>query len=166
MTAITLTSEERRALQQLAQTTRDTRVLKRAQALLWLAGDETVTSVAQRLLVSRQTVDSWIAGYHQRAGEPPLERLADRPRSRPGQGRMWKAARDLVQAVMDKPPGDYSYAVPRWTTPLLQDDLRKQGLTISTRSIRSLLRARGYRATRPRDRLARRSPTWRQAKGG
>jgi transposase len=166
MAAITLTTEERSALQQLAQTTRDTRVLKRAQALLWLVGGESVTSVAQRLVVSRQTVYSWIAVYHQRADEPLLKRLADRPRSRPGQGRVWKAARELVQAVLDKPPRDYSYDVPLWTTPLLQDYLHTQGLTISTRYIRRLLHALGYRAKRPRYRLVRRSPTWRQAKGG
>jgi hypothetical protein len=121
MAAITLTTEERSALQQLAQTTRDTRVLKRAQALLWLVGGESVTSVAQRLVVSRQTVYSWVAVDYQRAGEPLRGRLADRPRSRPGQGRVWKAARELVQAVIDKPPRDYSYDVPLWNTPLLQD---------------------------------------------
>jgi transposase len=166
MANITLTADERTALQQLVQTTRSPRVLKRAQALLWLAADEPLTVVARRLFVSRQTIYNWIAMYQHRADQPLVNRLADRQRSRPGQGHKWMAARELVQAVIDQQPSLYGYDVPLWTTPLLQDYLRAQGVPISTRYIRRLLRALNYRAKRPRYRLARRSPTWRQAKGG
>ena len=166
MANITLTTQERTALQQLVQTTRNTRTLKRAQALLWLEAAEPLTTVARRLFVSRQTIYTWIARYQQRADEPLVNRLADRQRSRPGQGRIWTAARDLIQAVIDQPPSQFGYDVPLWTTPLLQDYLHLQGVTISTRYIRRLLRALDYRAKRPRYRLARRSATWRQAKGG
>jgi transposase len=166
MAKLALTSDERDALQHLIQTTRDTRVLKRAQALLWLDADEPPSAVARRLLVSRQTIYSWSAMYQTRAGEPLDRRLADRTRSHSGQGRTWTAARHLIQNVIDQPPSTYGYDVPLWTTPLLQDYLKAKGVTTSTRYIRSILRALDYRAKRPRYRLARRSPTWRQAKGG
>lgn len=166
MAELSLTSDERTALERLTQTTRDTRVLKRAQALLWLDADEPLSTVARRLLISRQTIYSWIAMYQARANEPLVTRLADRSRSRPGQGRTWLAARTLIQSVIDQPPSSYGYDVPLWTTPLLQDFLKAEGVTTSTRYIRSILRALSYRAKRPRYRLARRSPTWRQAKGG
>lgn len=166
MAEFSLTSDERTALERLIQTTRDTRVLKRAQALLWLDADEPLSAVTRRLLVSRQTIYNWIAMYQARAGEPLVTRLADRMRSRAGQGRTWLAARKLIQSVIDQPPNSYGYDVPLWTTPLLQDYLKAEGVTTSTRYIRSILRALDYRAKRPRYRLARRSPTWRQAKGG
>ena len=141
MAEFSLTSNERMALQRLMQTTRDTHVLKRAQALLWLDGDEPRSAVARRLLVSRQTIYSWIAMYQNRAGEELEPRLADRPRSRPGHGRTWIAARTLIQNVIDQPPNTYGYDVPLWTTPLLPDYLNSQGVSTSTRSIRSILRA-------------------------
>jgi transposase len=166
MANITLSAQERTALQQLVQATRSPRVLKRAQALLWLEAGEPLTAVARRLFVSRQTIYSWIGMYQHRTDIPLADRLADRQRWRPGQGRIWMAARDLLQAVIDQQPSLYGYDVPLWTTPLLQDYLRAQGVTISTRYIRRLLRALDYRAKRPRYRLSRRSRTWRQAKGG
>jgi hypothetical protein len=126
MANITLTAQQRTALHLLGQTTRDTRVLKRTQALLWLDAGEPLTAVARRLFVSRQTIYSWIARYQCRADEPLIDRLADRPRSRAGQGRIWMAARDRIQAVIDKPPSQFGYDVPLWTTPLLQDELRTQ----------------------------------------
>jgi transposase len=141
MATITLTADERTARQQLVQTTRAPRGLKRAQALRWLAAGAPLPGVARRLFVSRPTIYPWSAMYQHRADQPRVNRLADRQRSRPGQGRTWRAARDLVQAVIDHQPSLSGYAGPRWTTPLLQDYLRAQGLPISTRYIRRLLRA-------------------------
>jgi transposase len=166
MARITLSAAERSTLETLIQTTRDARVLKRAQAFVWLDAGEPVTAVARRLRVSRQTIYTWLARYQQLDNQPLAQRLADQTRSRAGQGRMWVAARDLVQAVIDKPPSQYGYDVPLWTTPLLQDYLSGKGVSISTRYIRRLLRALDYRAKRPRYRLARRSATWRQATRG
>lgn len=121
MTELTLTSDNRTALERLPQATRNVRVLKRAQALLWLDADEPLSAVAHRLLVSRQTISSWIAMYQAHAGDPLDTRLADRSRGRLGQGRTWRAARTLVQSVIDQPPNTYGDDVPLWTTPLLQD---------------------------------------------
>lgn len=166
MAAVPLTSDERAALERFTQTTRDTRTLKRAQALLWLDAGESVTAVAPRLLVSRQTIYSWLTMYTSRTDEPLTQRLSDRPRHHPGQGRLWTTARTLIAAVIDQSPRDYGDDVPLWSTPLLQDYLRHAGVSISTRYIRSILRAVRYRYKRPRYRLIRRSPTWRHAKGG
>lgn len=155
---------DRSALERFAATTHDARALKRAQALLWLLDGETVSAVARRLRVPRQTIYNWRAMYQARTTEPLAQRLTDRPRQRPGERGTGAQAR-IVQ-VIDHPPTGFGYDVPIWTTPLLQDYLAGVGITISTRQIRRILRALHYRYKRPRYRLARRSPTWRQAKGG
>ena len=98
---IALTTQECTALQQLVQSTCSPRVLKRAQALLWLEAGEPLTAVARRLLLRRQTIYDWIAMYQQRADQLLTVRLANRQRSRLGQGRIWMAARNLVQVVID-----------------------------------------------------------------
>lgn len=166
MTPFHLTPSARAELTRFMHTTHDTRALKRAQALVWLDAGETVTAVAHRLLISRQTVYSWMAMYTQRHDEPLAQRLADRPRKRPGQGPVWVAARTAIAAVIDQSPRTYGYDVPLWSTPLLQAYLQRQGVRTSTRYIRRILRALRYCHKRPRYRLARQSPTWRQAKGG
>jgi len=164
MSVTLLSPDDRTALERCAATTRDVRALKRAQALLWLLDGETVSAVARRLRVPRQTIYNWCAMYQARATEPFAQRLTDRPRQRPGE--RGTGAQAHIAQVIDQPPGAFGYDVPIWTTPLLQDYLAGLGITISTRQIRRILRALQYRYKRPRYRLARRSPTWRQAKGG
>jgi transposase-like protein len=61
MPLVCLTEAERRELQRTARTTRDARVLRRAQALLDLDRGESVEQVVQRYQVSRSTVYNWVA---------------------------------------------------------------------------------------------------------
>jgi Homeodomain-like domain len=56
MTLITLSPQEREGLEVLAVRTSSAQELRRAQALLWLDTGESVTEVAARLRVTRQTL--------------------------------------------------------------------------------------------------------------
>jgi DNA-binding CsgD family transcriptional regulator len=54
--AFTLTRFERNSLERFVRATSDGRLLRRAEALLWLQEQASVTEIARRLRVSRQTV--------------------------------------------------------------------------------------------------------------
>jgi transposase len=63
-------------------------------------------------------------------------------------------------------PADFGYRHTSWTTELLIEQLGREGITASDSTVRRALHEAGYRWKRPRFVLSRRSPTWRQAKGG
>jgi transposase len=72
----------------------------------------------------------------------------------------------LVTVLETKPPTQ-SYRAAQWTPPLLCQYVRAhQALAVSEVTVRRCLHRLGYRWTRPRHVLARRSRYWRQAKGG
>jgi transposase len=166
MAIIKLSPAARRSLEQIVRKTNNAKQLKRAQGLLALDDDEPVTKVAQRAGVSRQTVYDWVRRFQEREEEPIAQRLLDRPRSgRPPTKR--EAATVLIERVMGTDPRTYGYRALAWTTPLLQEQLRREaGLEVGEQTIRRSLHQLGYRWKRPRYVLSRRSPTWRQAKGG
>jgi len=163
---VDLSTRERQELKEIVKRSRAVRVVKRAQALLWLAEGESARSVARRLGVSHQTVYNWVAMFAKRRGEPMEGRLRDRPRSgRPPKKR--QAVVEVIEEVMERDPREMGYASPVWTTPLLRHYCRRtKGVEVSGRTIRRALRGQGYRYKRPRYVLVRRSPSWRQAKGG
>ena len=163
MRGFRLTAPQRHALRQLAQTSPDSREVCRALALLDLARGESVTGVAGRYRVSRETVYQWAARLGSAAW--PGDRLRDAPSSgRPP--RVGAAAEALLRAALPTDPRRYGYRHPAWTMPLLQHHLRRQGIAASGTTIRRALRRLGYRWKRPRFVLSRRDAHWRQAKGG
>ncbi len=158
-----LTAPQRGALRRLAKASPDTREVRRALALLDLADGESVTDVACRYGVSRETVYQWAT----RLGKArlPGDRLRDAPRGgRPP--RTGAAAEQLLREALPTDPRRHGYRHPAWTTPLLQHHLRQHGVEASRATIRRALRRLGYRWKRPRFVLSRRDPHWRQAKGG
>ena len=66
MPPIRFAEAERRTLRQIARTTGDARVLRRAQVLLDLDRGDSVERVAQRYQVCRSTVYNWVARYGER----------------------------------------------------------------------------------------------------
>jgi transposase len=160
-----LTTQQRRTLQRLVHGTREALLLRRAQALLWCDDGESTTDIAGRLGVSRQTVHNWITGFTTRSG-PVSERLADaarsgRPATAPG------VIDPLIAALIDGDPRDWGYAATAWTAPLLQKHLAEHHQkVVSVISVRRAIHRMRRRWKRPRYRLALRSATWRQAKGG
>jgi transposase len=160
-----LTTKERITLQQLARVTREARLLRRCQALLWRAEGNGITTIAERIAVSRQTVHNWLTRFHTRSGTV-AERLADAERSgRPAtsQGVIDPVIADLI----DGDPRELGYAATAWTAPLLQKRLAEEHkLMVSVISVRRAIHRLRRRWKRPRYRLALRPATWRQAKGG
>src|SRR3954469_16328474 len=72
---------ERAALERVVNTSGDARLLRRAQALLWRQEGVSVSGMARRQRVSRQTVHNWVARFQARAGPSLAERLSDGERT-------------------------------------------------------------------------------------
>jgi transposase len=155
-----------KVLQQIARSGDKAREVRRAQALLWLNQGESVQKVAQRLGINRRTVYHWIEQYSFRRAEPVRERLKDRSHTgRPPKKR--EVAVKVLQRLLPKDPRRYGYRSMVWTVPrLCQEVWKKTGVEVSQRTVRRTLRRVRYRYKRPRYVLARRSPYWRQSKGG
>jgi transposase len=160
-----LTPTEQALVQRLAASTDQARLLRRAQALSWLARGDAPCDVADRLGVSRQTLYNWAARFRHRRGLDPEARLGDGPRrGRPPTAR--GVIDPLLLAVIDGDPRAWGYHATAWTAPLLRLYLHgRHGLRVSPDSVRDALDRLGFRWKRPRHALARRSATWRQAKG-
>jgi transposase len=161
-----LSSKDRRELDRLTRDTADPRALRRAQALRWLEEEESVAEIAERVQVSRQTLYNWGARLHTRDGRDLGAILRDASRS--GRPPTVQGIIDpVIDAVIDEDPRDFGYQATVWTAPLLRPHLRAVYQIVASRPSVSLALARlRVHGKRPRHTLARRSPTWRQAKGG
>jgi transposase len=95
-----------------------------------------------------------------------LERIrAGQHSGRPAQ--QLKRARRVIEQVWPRDPRRYGFRALVWTVPMLRCVIQRrtrQGISLAT--VRRALRSLRYRYKRPRLVLARRSATWRQAKGG
>lgn len=161
-----LSSQEYQQLVAVAQTTHDPRQLHRAQAILWLTDGDTVEEIASRLLTTPRTVFRWLRRFQARRALDIPARLADGPRS--GRPPTVQGIIDpLILAVLADDPRHYGYHATVWTALLLRQYLwDHHHLQASRRSVGLALARLGMAWKRPRYDLARRSPTWRQAKGG
>lgn len=142
------------------------RVLRRAQALLWLANGESVESVAARLSVVRQTVYNWRQEFICRSDEPLRQRLQDearsgRPATKPALALYW------IPQLLASNPQEFGYRARSWTSGLLCKQIEKHSHeTAGLDTVRRALHQLRFRFKRPRYVLARRAPNWRQSKGG
>jgi transposase len=166
MNPFRLTARQCSQLRQLAASTDQARILRRAQALLWLAHGDSPAAVVERLDVSRQTLYNWAYRFQDRTDLDLLKRLADGPR--PGRPRTAHGIIDpLLDQVIEDDPRPWGYRATVWTAPLLRRYLQERhGVVVSCQSVRLALDRLGVRWKRPRHRLALRPATWRQAKGG
>ena len=166
MTLIVLDPQTRALLEALAAHTHQAKELRRALALLWLDRGESLATVAQRLYVTRQTVSNWGKTFHERRSLPLPERLADGLRS--GRPRRIQALIEpRLRVVLAQDPRALGSPSTVWTAPLLTHYLRDAyALRVSRQSVSLALAHLDVRWKRPRYRLAHRSATWRQAKGG
>ena len=166
MREIQLSRKDRRRLEELITHMHDARPVRRAYALLWLDEGVSMTAVAQRLGICRQSVYNWVSRFFQPQLRTLKARLTDAPR--PGRPCTAKGIIDpLLAPVLDTDPRDLGYGSTVWTAPLLVRYLREQpqvGVSVDSGSL-AIARLR-FRWKRPRHQLVRRLPTWRQAKGG
>ncbi len=166
MNLLTLSVSERRALEKKIQHIKDVKILKRAQALLWLADDMPVPEIAQRLGVTRRTIYVWVSLYKNRCNNSFIGRLQDCPKTGRPPRKSAFILRELPH-LLDESPRQHGYYYANWTSSLLKQALQcEYGLAVSTRTIRRCLKDLSYVWKRPTYALARQSPTWRQQKGG
>lgn len=166
MTPRGLRARERQGLEAILHHPCDASSLRRAQALLWLDRGESVQEVATRLQLSRQVIYNWVRRFDLRAALPVAARVADG--LRPGRPRTVTGVIDpVLEVVLEQDPHDWGYTHGVWTASLLQQHLAEvHQLYVSRPSVSLALVRLRIRWKRPRHHLARRSPTWRQAKGG
>jgi transposase len=166
MTLITLSVQERGALEALAVRTSQAHELRRAHALLWLDSGEGVAAVAARLRVTRQTIYNWVKRFQRHPEHDLPGRLAVAPRS--GRPRTAHGIIDpLILEVIERDPRELGYRSTIWTAPLLTYYLEERHhLSVSRKSVSLAIARLKLRWKRPRHVLARRPASWRQAKGG
>jgi transposase len=165
MPTLTLTPRERAELERLARSTRDASQLRRVAALLALADGQPATTVARAQRVGRSTLYEWVGrfeGYRRRDLH-----AATTNRTAPGRaGDLRDQVRGRVAELLEQSPGGFGFRHSSWTTGLLIEQLRRDGVAASDSTVRRAVHEAGYRWKRPRFVLSRRAPTWRQAKGG
>lgn len=166
MALFQLTSRAYALLREVARSSTNAREVRRAQALLWLHENYLAQAVADRLGMSRQTVQRWKRQYQERVQDPVQARLQEGQHT----GRVphqLKLARKEIERVWRGDPRRYGFRARNWTVPMLRCLIHRHTTTWVGRStVRRALRSLRYRYKRPRLTLARRSPTWRQEKGG
>ena len=161
-----LSTEEKAALESVVTAGKEVGQFRRAQALLWLEEGRSIQDVAHLLRVSRRTIYNWIRQFRTDKNVSPILRLTDDPRS--GRPRTARGIIDpLIDLIIDSDPRDSGYSSSVWTSDLLVRYLSDTyGLGVSPRSVSYALERLSIRWKVPRYDLVRRSPKWRQAKGG
>jgi transposase len=164
--SLSLSPKEYQRLVEVVHTPHDSRQLHRAQALLWLHEGDTVEEVATRLCTTPRTVFRWIRRFHARQALELPARLADGPRS--GRPKTVHGIIDtLIHDVIEGDPRQLGYHSTGWTAPLVSQYLRDvHHIQTSRRRVGLAIARLGLAWKRPRYDVARRAPTWRQAKGG
>jgi len=166
MSPFTLSLSERRALKKQIRETKDVKVLKRAQAFLWLSEGVSIHEISQRFAVSRQTIYDWVSAYQHRCNESFGSRLRDRPKPGCPPSKSTIVLRELA-TLLSQSPRQHGYHHAEWTASLLGNVLKQEyDVDISTKTIRRCLTQLHYVWKRPGYALARESPTWAQEKGG
>jgi transposase len=161
-----LSSTDYQNLVAVAHAAHDARQRHRAQALRWLHEGDPVDAVAPRLCVTPRPVFRWRHRFDERQPRALPARLADGPRR--GRPKTVHGIIDTrISAVIDGAPRHLGYPATVWTAPLWSPSLRAvQHIQASRRSVGLAMARLGIAGQRPREDLARRAPTWRQAKGG
>ncbi len=166
MALFTLTSRACSLLHEIARSHTNARQVRRAQALLWLHENHTARAVAEWLGMSWRTIQRWKSQYQERAQADVRARIQEGQHT----GRVpeqLKLARKEIERVWRRDPRRYGFRARNWTVPMLRCLIHRHTKTSVSRStVRRALRSLHYRYKRPRLTLARRSPTWRQEKGG
>jgi len=165
MGVLGFTDGQRQHLEQMLQKAPRARQLKRAQALVWVEEGETSSAVGRRLRTSRPSIHHGIDQGRDDAHWITAS-LGDAPRSgRPAaKAPLWD---QTVPKLLESDPQTHGYQATGWPNPLLRAYVQRQHhVQVSHQTMREAMARARPRWKRPRYTLARRTKTWRQAKGG
>src|SRR5262245_52627147 len=130
MPTLNLTPRERAELEQLARSTADAGQLRRVNALLALADGQGASAVARSQRVGRSTLYEWAARFDEHRRKDL--HAATTTRTAPGRSRELRDwAVERVGALLEQPPGPFGYRHTGWTTDLLVEQLRREGIGAS-----------------------------------
>lgn len=146
-----LSGRERRQVREQLRRTHDVRWYRRLLAILEYDRGEPVSSIAQRLGVSRKSVHGWLARFRK---QRYANALCDAPRT----GRPAKTDETfdaVLRSLLMLSPERCGYRAQHWTVRLLRDQLRKDlDQEYSDDTVRRSLHRLGYVWKRPRYVLA------------
>src|SRR5438552_7324605 len=152
---IRLSQKERGELAGILKLSNDARQYQRALALLLLDEGESVEEIAEKLLISRQSIYNWVNRFEQRYDLPPSQRILDAVRS--GRPATVSGIIDpFIEKVINDDPRKYGYNSTIWTANLLSRYLKdKHNQQVSIRSIGKAISRLHINWKRPRHTLAR-----------
>jgi transposase len=158
--ALTLTGEERRALEAAQATRRVVRHWRRYQAVLLRADGLAVAEVARVLRGTETSVCTWTAAWRADGVAGVAEG------THPGKARcLAPEAEAMLSALLaEGDPPAHGDAATGWTVPLLRTELAKQGWMAAARTIRRTLHRLGGRWKRPTFVLGRPDPAYAEQK--
>lgn len=148
------TPQELRKLRKLladAKRTKDLETWRRAKAVLGYIGGLRVVALAEKLDVTRGSVNRWLQWFDA-AGTDGL-----RPRERPGgEARLTTEQYQELVTIIEAGPMAAGFQTGLWTGPMIGDVIRRRfGVSYHNHHIPRLLHKLGFSVQRPRKRLAR-----------
>jgi transposase len=157
---LTMTVDERAAVQAAQAHRRAVRHWRRYQAVLLRADGVLIATIAQTLDCTKTSVYNWIAAWR----EDGLAGVAEGVH--PGKVRRLDAAAEaaLEALLTEGDPQAYGYMATGWTVPLLRTELAKRGWQAAERTIRRTLHRLGWRWKRPKFVLGRPDPAYAEKK--
>ena len=157
---LTLTQEERAALEAAQARSVKVRHWRRFQAVLLRADGVPVATVAQTLACTETSISNWVAAWRAEGVTGVVE--GDHPGK--ARRRAPEAEALLGTLLSEGDPQAHGYAATGWTVPLLRTELGKRGWAAAERTIRRTLHRRGWRWKRPKFVLGRPDPAYAEQK--
>lgn len=156
---ISLSAQERKALERAVRRARGVRQWRRYQAVLLLAEGKPVALVAGVLRASVAGVYNWAARWRE-AGLVGLQEGLH-----PGRGRHFDATGEQwLDALLASDPQAHGYQATGWTVPLLCREAARAGYHVSAQTLRRAIRRLGWRWKRPKYVLGRPDPDYAEKK--
>jgi transposase len=157
---LTLSADERRALQVAQARSHIVRHWRRYQAVLLRGEGVPVATIAQALNCTETSVHNWVAAWRAEGLAGVAEGI------HPGKTRRLDATAEAALQILlsEGNPQAYGYAATGWTVPLLRTELARQGWEAAERTIRRTVHLLGWRWNRPKFVLGRPDPAYAEKK--
>jgi transposase len=157
---LSLTADQRVALQTGQARSRSVRHWRRYQAVLLRADGVPVATVARTLNCTPTSVYNWVAAWRADGIAGVAEGV------HPGKvRRLDPVAEEVLETLLaEGDPQAHGYAATGWTVPLLRTELAKRSWEAAERTIRRTVHRLGWRWKRPKFVLGRPDPAYTEKK--